>query len=328
MRSFGLVALMLVATCTQAAPAVANPSPSPTPVASLCKLPVWWSTDQEIHVGFVSMPDGAFTDAGLVALLRPTSNTLSSVEFYGATYLSASNSWLKVNQNLVSPDGTQIAFWEAGNNISEIRVLNATSHDERVIYRGATMYIPIAFKSDGIYLVHAINPRQGSFEKLYRLDPAGGTPQLVPGSDRHMYQYGWVLIADGAAWGIDFVAQGSNYLYSVVRLDLASANVTTWVDGKDKMFWPEGVDRRHRLFAAPYEGPQWRVDSPGQAVELQAPEKIQFGNGIGGPTPVVDSVGAWVPGRGGVWLFADGHEAKKFAVGTTSEPVAPAGPCT
>jgi hypothetical protein len=332
MRSFGPIAFILLAACTQATPAVATPSPSTTPtatpVASLCKLPVWWSAGQDIHSGFVSVPDGAFSDSGILPLLRPTSNTLSSVEFYGAAYLGSSKSWLKVNRDLVSPDGTQIAFWESGNSNSEIRVLNVASHDERVIYRGTTMFIPIAFKSDGIYVIHAINPRQGSFEKLYLLDAGGGTPQLVPGSDRHMYQYGWVLIADGAAWGIDNQVQDSKYLYSVLRLDLATSKVTTWLEGQDKMPWPQAVDSQHRLYTAPYEGPMWRVDSPGRAIELRAPEQIQFSGGIGVASPVVDSIGVWFSGREGVWLYADGLEAKKVALAVSAnEPVRPAGPC-
>jgi hypothetical protein len=290
-------------------------------------LPVWWSAGQDIHAGFVSVPDGAFTDSGTLPLLRPTSNTLSSVEFYGAAYLNASNSWLKVNRDLVSPDGTQIAFWEADSTTSEIRVLNVASREERVIYRGTTVYIPIAFNSDGIYLVNAIHLRQGSLEKLYRLNPAGGMPQLVPGSDHHMYQWGWVLIADGAAWGIDNQVQGSTYLYSVLRLDLATSKVTTWLEGQDKMAWPQAVDSQHRLYAATYDGPLWRVDSPGRAVELRAPEQIQFSGGIGVAGPVVDSIGVWFSGQGGIWLYADGRNPRKFTVGPT-DTVWPAGPCT
>jgi hypothetical protein len=331
-RYFGLIAFILAAACTQDAPAVATPSssatPPPRPVASICKLPVWWSADQDIHAGFVSVPDGAFTDAGILPLLRPTSNTLSSVEFYGAGYVSASKSWLKVNRDLVSPDGTQIAFWADDSATSEIRVLNVASREERVLYRGTTLYIPIAFNSDGIYLVNAIHLRQGSFEKLYRLDPAGGMPQLVPGSDRHMYQWGWVLIADGAAWGIDNQVQGSTYLYSVLRLDLATSKVTTWLEGQDKMPWPQAVDSQHRLYAAAYDGPLGRVDSPGRTVELRSPEQIQFSGGIGVAGAVVDSIGVWFSGREGVWLFQDGHDAMKVALPVSAnEPVRPAGPC-
>jgi hypothetical protein len=335
MRSLGLVVLLMVAACSQPAPsaatAKASPSATPaaTPGASVCQLPVWWSADQDIHAGFVSVPDGAFTDVGILPLLRPTSNSLSSLEFYGAVYLRTSKSWLKVNRDLVSPDGTQIAFWESdtSTDYSEIRVINVASHDERVIYRGTTMYIPIAFRPDGIYLVHAIRLRQGSFEKLYRLDPAGGTPQLVPGSDRHMYQYGWVLIADGAAWGIDYLAQGNDFKYSVIRLDLATATATSWIEGQPKIVWPEGVDGEHRLYAAPYDGPLFRVDSPGHAVELVAPEGSQFAGGIGVPSPVVDSMGVWFSGRASVWLYAVGHDAKKFEIAAKAS-VWPAGPCT
>jgi len=320
-RSFGLIALILLTACSQPTPpnATASPSATPAPVASLCKLPVWWAIDQDIHSGFVSVPDGAFTDAGILPLLPET---------YGGTYLSSSKSWLRASRELVSPDGTQIVYWRAAPSFSEGHVFNVASGADRIVYSGTTLFFPIAFKSDAIYLVHAINPRQGAFEKLYRLDPAGGTPKLVPGSDRHMYQYGWVLIADGAAWGIDNLVQGNDYRYSVLRLDLSTSQISSWVEGQNKMFWPQGVDIQHRLYAAPYNGPLWRIDSPGHMVELPSPEPMDFGNAIGGPLGFAsDSMGAWFSGHGAVWLYPDGRDPKKIAVAANGQ-VWPAGPCS
>jgi hypothetical protein len=249
-------------------------------------------------------------------------------ETYGGTYISSSKWWLRAGRDLVSSDGTKYTYWKADPSLSEIHVVDVTSGADRTIYSGKTLMIPIAFKSEAIYLVHGTNIRQGAFEKLYRLDPVGGTPQLVSGSDRHMYQGGWVLIADGAAWGIDNRAQGNGYVYSVLRLDLTSSQVTTWIEAQNDMFWPQSVDRQHRLYAAPFSGPLWRVDSPGRNVELPSPEHINFVGGIGGPnTSVVDSNGVWFSGQAGVWLYPEGKETKKFAVGP-NDAVYPAGPCT
>jgi hypothetical protein len=319
MRSLGLVAIILMSGCSHQATEPSISSPSPTAATASCKLPVWWSVGQDVHGGFVSVPDGAFADAGVLPMLPET---------YGGTYISSSKWWLRAGRDLVSSDGTKYTYWKADPSLSEVHVVDVASGTDRTIYSGKTLMIPIAFKSEAIYLVHGINIRQGAFEKLYRLDPAGGTPQLVSGSDRHMYQYGWVLISDGAAWGIDYLAHGNNYVYSVLRLDLATSQVTTWVEGQNKMFWPQGVDRQHRLYAAPYNGPLWRIDSPGQVVELPSPEQMYFGNAIGGPnSSIADSMGVWFSGQGGVWLYADGHDPKKFTVGPT-DTVWPAGPCT
>lgn len=318
-----IVLLLLTAGCSQPASGADTASPPAThaqaPVASLCNLPVWWSVGGDVHAGFVSVPDGGFTDAGLLPLLPET---------YGGAYLSSSKSWLRASRDLVSPDGTQIVYWKAAPSNSEIHVFNVASGADRVVYSGTTLFMPIAFESDTIYLVHVINPRQGAFEKLYRLDLTGGPPQLVSGSDRHMYQYGWVLISDGAAWGIDYVAQGENYMFSVLRLDLATSQVTTWVEGQNTMFWPQGVDTGHRLYAAGYYGPLWQIDSAGHHVELPTAQQMYFGNAIGGPSSfAANSRGVWFAGQGGVWLYKDGQEPSKFAVGP-DDTVWPAGPCT
>jgi hypothetical protein len=209
-----------------------------------------------------------------------------------------------------------------------VHVVDVATGADHIVYSGKPLFVVVSFQADAIYLAHAINPRQGAFELLFRLDPAGGTPQLVSGSDRHMYQWGWVLVADGAAWGIDNLVRGSSFLYSVIRLDLATSQTTTWVQDQNDMFWPQAVDSKHRLYAAPYNGPLWQVDAPSHVVQLSSPEQMSFGNAIGGPSSgVTDSTGVWFSGRGGVWLYSDGHDPKKLAVGP-DDTVWPAGPCT
>lgn len=319
MRYIGLVAAVLVAGCSQPGSGASSASPTQTSAASLCRLPVWWGVGQDIRAGFVSVPGGAFTDAGILPPVIPNTS--------GGTYLSSSKRWLRASRALVSPDGTQVVYWKTDPQRAEVHVFNVASRDDRMVYSGTDAFFPIAFTSDRIYLQGVINLKQGSVKNLYRLAPAGGIPQLVTGSDRRMHPSGWSLVADGAAWGIDTQDSGGNsgYYFFVLRLDLATAQVTTWVDRQlDKMFYPQGVDGKHRLYAAPARGPMWRVDSPGHWVELP----LQFPNGTVGPTFAVDDwVGAWFSGQGGVWLYADGQDPKKFAV-PTSETVWPAGPCT
>ncbi len=267
----------------------------------------------------MSWPGGAVTDVGIV----PPYPLIS-----GSAYDAGSHKWLPVSRELVSPDGTRYAYWKGSGSNSEVHVVDVATGADRTVYSGVLLYVIIAFESDGLYLVHAINPRQGAFEKLYRLDPASGTLMLVPGSDRHMYQYGWVLISDGAAWGIDVLIQGDAYSYSVLRLDLATNQVTHWLDGQPTMFWPIGTDNMHRLYVAGNQQQLWRLGSPGQVDGLANPGLVTPSAGIGDPSGFVsDSEGVWIAGQGGVWLYSVTGGPKQFQVGPPDATVWLAGPC-
>ena len=233
-----------------------------------------------------------------------------------------------MNRALLSPDGRQYAYFASEASASTVHVLDVATNTDTTVYRGSTLYFPIAFESEGIYLVHAVAPRQGAFEKLYRLDPSGGTPQLVPGSDRHMYQWGWVMIAYGAAWGIDTRVQGNTYFYSVLRLDLATSRVTQWFEGPaDKLFWPLGVDGKRRLFVADQDH-LIRVDQPGLSVSQPDGGPVTGFDGPGqAPVFASDARGAWFASTGGVWLYPGNGAPEKFTVGPSDAMVAPAGPC-
>lgn len=330
MRAVGVIAVLILMACgpTTSAGAVhsnVTPPPPATAVVSLCRLPVWWGgAGGDVHAGFVSVPDGTFTDAGVLPLGTQI-NGLGGA--YGGAYIA--QRWVRAGRPAVSPDGSRYAYWTADPSHGEVHVVDVASGSDRVAYSGATQYIIVGYESDAIYLAHIINARQGAFEHLYRLDPAGGTPQLVLGSDRHMYQWGWVLVADGAAWGIDNRVSGTDYIYSVLRLDLATGQVTEWMEGpQGKMFWPLGVDAGHRLYAAPYAGPLWRVERPGQPVELPTPAQTYFSGAIGGPSSFAsDAVGVWISGQGSIWLYADGNDPKQFTVGSPGETTYPAGTC-
>jgi hypothetical protein len=309
-------------------------TPTPTPQAT-CRLPVWWpenptSTGVDIHAAFVSIPDGGVSDAGVIPQLSLSLPGLASVESYGATYEPASNQWVHADRVYLSPDGKRLAYWTStGINDNSVHVLDLATGIDHLLYSGSTLFIVIAYEPEGIYLVHGIAPRQGAFEKLYLLDPAGGAPALVPGSDRHMYQYGWVLISDGAAWGIDFRVEGTAYIYSVVRLDLATGQATKWLEGTpDDAPNPLGTDAKHRLYAGDYKSTLWRIAEPGKVEMLPNPGPVVGGGALGASTSFVsDSLGVWFAGRGGVWLYRDAGEPKLFTVGPQNADVSPAGPC-
>src|SRR5260370_10728530 len=212
MRAVGVIALIVLAACTEPSAQTPSPSsrPSPTPTAqAACRLPVWWpanptATSVDIHAAFVSIPDGVITDVGVLPEPPTSPQGLASVQTYAATYESASNRWVRVDRAFLSPEGTSFAYWTStGSNDNSVHVVDVATSVDRTIYRGSTLFIVIGFEAKGIYLVHGIAPRQGAFANLYLLDPAGGIPRLVPGSARHMYQDGWGDLSGGARWGID-----------------------------------------------------------------------------------------------------------------------------
>lgn len=319
MRALVIFAVIAITACgpqTTAQPSPVAHSPSPTG----CSIPVWWAgAGSDVHAGFVSVPDGTFKDAGVLPEAAGGG--------YGGTYDRATGKWIRASRPMVSPDGSRYTYWTADPSHEDIHVVDVATGADHVAYSGAIPYIVIGFESDAIYVAHIINVRQGAFERLYRLDPSGGTPQLVPGSDRHMYQWGWVLIADGAAWGIDNRPAANDYIYSVLRLNLSTAQVTEWIEGPT-MLWPQGVDGSHRLFAAAFSGPLWRVDAPGHTVQLESPSQVFFSGYPGAPSSfAADRRGVWFSGKGAVWLYSDAQPPKLFIVGPATEDVYPAGTC-
>jgi len=323
-RAFGLVALMVLTGCSsQPGTPVTSVMPSAS-VQAACKLPVYWDVNRpsppglDLHTGFVSVPDGAVTELGILPGL-PIAN--------GATYDAGSNKWFGTDRQLLSPDETRYTYWAADPAADEIHVVDIATGRDRIIYNGPTLYIPISFEQDVIYLVHAINLRQGAFEKLYRVDPVGGALTLVPGSDHHMYR-GWGLISDGAAWGIDYRVQGDTYVYSVLRLDLATAVVTPWMEGPPgDQILPVGIDRLHRLYVSDHQQ-LWRLGAPGQGEMLADGGQVSGAGDVGSSTTFVsDSQGVWFAGRGSVWFYSDTEPPRRFAAGPSDADVFPAGPC-
>ncbi|GAC1475977.1 MAG: hypothetical protein PVSMB3_16770 [Candidatus Dormibacteraceae bacterium] len=326
MRPLVALSLLLLVACDT--PQATAPTSTATRSASAqlaCRLPVWWTENipsppsLQANTTFVRVPDGA------VSTLMPLPDHRGGS---GGTYLSASQRWIGTDRKHISPDETRYAYTTQAQANYEVHVVDIATGADRVVYSGPTLFIVIAFESDTIYVVHGVRPRQGSYENLYRLDPAGGEPALVPGSNRHMYQFAWVLVSDGAAWGIDVRIDGNVYNYSILRLDLATSQVTQWGESSPgDMFWPLGTDSKHRLYLGDNQQ-LLRLGSPGQVDRLPNPGPIGQAGNVGGPGGLVsDSRGVWFPGRGSVWLYTETQPPKQFVVGAPTETVWPAGPC-
>jgi len=259
---------------------------------------VYWEANTpagiEIRAAYLSVPDGTVSQV-------TTPPPLPFV--FGAVFDVPSKTWLGVDRSQLSPDGMRYVYWKGSPGSSEVHVVDLATRSDHTVYRGAELFIPIAFASDAIYLVHAINLRQSAFEKLYRLDPKGGLPTLVPGSDGHMYQYGWTKISGGAAWGLDNRVEGSNYTYLVERLDLTSGTAIQWLEGPaNQQFAPLGTDAMSRLYVS--DGFEvWRVARPGLVEKLLSPQRT-LGALTFGATMVNDKHGAWFSARGGVYFLS------------------------
>ena len=331
-RSIALV--LLVASCdlpTQ--PPIASPSPSTA--AAPCRLPVWWgeATGLGVHGAFVTVPGGAVTDAGTIPQPPQLTPTLLSSYYRGATYLAKTGTWVGVSGTVLSPGGDRMVYptYTGPPDTYEVHLLTLATGAERVLQRGADQYIPIAFEAGWIYLVRPVANKGDVPENLYRLNPAGGTPELIKGNHRHAFPWAWAVIADGAAWGFEMRGEDTSHHYAILRLDLATHAVTEWFDGPADMDLSiQGVDTRHRLYVASLDHLN-RIDLPTQVSELLDDPPVAVVGGYA-PPPVLasDARGAWIGTSGGVRLYPLDAAPTTYAVGPPPESgaiVLPAGPC-
>jgi hypothetical protein len=316
-RTLSALAIVAVAACTQQSSP--PPTASVTITAVACRLPVWWYTGQ-MNVAFVTVPSGIRSGAGSFRDRQPGLAP-------GASYTS--QGWLPVPRKDLSPDGSRYVFWEGTAADEVISVATVGTGSISIAFHGPGLYIPIAFASDGIYLVKWADTFGRSpddqFQNLYRLDPAGPAPQLVRGSNR---QVAWSLIADGAAWGVnDALDASGGYIRSILRLDLLTSEVTTWLKQANKDPWPLGVDARHRLFVRSASR-LWRVDAAGSAVDLPWEPIVEAFGPTGFDTGFVSGPeGVWLPGRGGIWLYGGAQQRRYFIAGAPDLTTYPAGSC-
>jgi hypothetical protein len=310
MRAIALAALILLSACGGGAvpsnPTQSSPKASPSPVAE-CRLPVTWGGASPGHA-FMSYPGGELTQAAD-----------AKGDVYDATY----QRWVPGPRELVSPDGSQYAYWSFSNPNYQVHVVDVASGLDRVVYDGATNYWPIAF-ADRIYLEHAINLRQNSAEGL-RLDPAGGgTPVRVPGSELRP-QARWTVVGGGSAWGLNNIGGNQQITNTVVQLDLATSTITEWLHEPENLqLSPIGLDDQGRLYISDnYQ--LWRLDSPNVEERLLNPPPV-----AGQVTMYIfasDAHGEWMGGYGGVWHYSDAAGARQVSAASNQVLVAPAGPC-
>jgi hypothetical protein len=272
-------------------------------------VPVAWNHGSESHRAFVTYPGGHIDEVGQTS---------------GDVYDAQRQRWVQGPQELISPDGSRYTYWSyLTNPIGAIHVVDVVSGADRIIYDGATNYWPIAFASDGIYVLHAINIKQNAFEGLFRLDPAGGTPVQVHGSEL-LPQATWTLISSGSAWGWDLQPGTQQFVFRIHQLDLATGTVTDWLNEPMGPGPPIGLDAQGRLYLTDFYE-LWRLDAPNVEENLLKPPPVSGRVSLN--TFVADATGEWMGSWGGLWHYSDAQGARRVSLGTDQDMVTPAGPC-
>src|SRR2546423_9291868 len=95
MRGLGLIAILILGSCSGAPVATPASSLPPGTAAAACRMPVYWGENTpagpKTHAAFVRIPGAAVADAGMV---QPPANDSGATDVLGATYDRISRRWL------------------------------------------------------------------------------------------------------------------------------------------------------------------------------------------------------------------------------------------
>ncbi len=328
---------LLVAGCATANKPVPGPS-SNSPAASIaasgspdagaisCRLPVAGANaGNGTPLGFIELPSGAFqadSTTGIVydsaARVPKTTQTPVLYGDSGATYDRAAGRWVPVAPAQVLGDGSAYVYTReasATQAVNEIHLVNVATATDRIIYNQGA-YDAIAYRPEGIYLVHHLNGTDAA-NGLWLLDPVSGSIKGYPAGA----QGTWIAIAAGGAWS--YSVDGNRFGSSgFARLDLGTGTVATWYTATSSVQPPQsgsrvvrviGFDRGEHPIVEIYtlggNTPEvWLLTSPSQATRVR-------GLTLGDYTPppgVTDIHGAWVVGLDGVYLYG-GNGSQRMA---------------
>lgn len=244
--------LLLLASCSPPSSAAATNSPAPLASAAGCLLPIYWfegDVPSTPHTGFFQYPKGGVQSESTMVVRSPNTSFVAPA----ATYDRVVGRWLPVTPNAISPDGLSFAYAEydivtltgtkttaamagAIATTGRVRVVDARTGADRIVFSGSPTYRVVGFTSDGLYLANVLLTMDGLFASgLFLMPHASGAPQPVAGGSEPMDRGGWEV--EGAyAWGSEFATGGSiTGGNRVLSLDLRTGAIQTW------MTWPEGV---------------------------------------------------------------------------------------
>ncbi len=371
MRSFPAVLIALAVACSQTGPpeamkstpspartAIVNPSPSPvsgdlplTQVSFFCRLPVMRTPGTSYLGGFVTFPSARFafdssgsmhseqtggltTDAA--PMLHGAGVTLAGVAFYDL----AQHRWVPAGPSQSTPDGALYAYatWDPANfNKGQVHVVNVAQATEKTfdvaVPANAMGFTVADFDAAGIYLV------ANQFEQLpvgiWLMDP-------TTGAVRQLAQVGPVFaISGGYAWlaGIDQrdpsppqLRRSGTASNSVIRVNLANGDKTTWFYRPGREVWLMGFDSAGRPIVnvsdpsgSTDQSETWVAGGPGDSGVLIHAGSLYLA------APQADGDRIWFGNYSGIYLFSPAHGLQKVAAFNdlkTAEAVLPAGFCT
>ena len=121
MRGLGLIAILILGSCSGAPVATPASSLPPGTAAAACRMPVYWGENTpagpKTQAAFVRLPDGAVADVGMV---QPPANDSGATDVLGATYDRASGRWLPARPAAVSPDASHYAYISGGVHLVDV----------------------------------------------------------------------------------------------------------------------------------------------------------------------------------------------------------------
>jgi len=317
-----LALLLVLAACSansgaQASPVATSSSSAKAQYAFICSVPVlWFNQDPRVDgkTGFVNFPAGSLSTSTAI-LPAPAQLTLSF------SYDQAVKRWLGVRHEAIAPDGLHYAYAEydppgpndgkaAIGSAGRVHVTDAQTGADRVIYSGSPTFSVVDFTASGLYLARFGASIGGSGRRgLYLIDPAGGTPRLVPASDVQLDAGGWQVLNGGGAWGTRFSEGGAMWSGNeLVRLDMTTGEIVTWLTvPTDEALTVLGFDAGRPLVTS-----RLAITSTGQSAQISVrlmagPEQSRQLYSSDATAPgelgVADSHGIWMGGAGSIWLY-------------------------
>jgi len=198
---------------------------SPSPSAAACRLPV-----------VVSDVDGTNTRPAFLSL------STGSIEFVtggeGGIYDAPLGRWVVADRRGLAPNGLTYAYVDGDTTMSRVHLVDLLTGIDRVITSGGPWAI-VGLRSDDLYLMKLVygppSPAFGSVstpQGLWMMPLTGGAPRRLTSDHRS-----WSAVGTSAAWGSEFNAadpqpyggDGGFAPNQIVRLDLATADVATWL---------------------------------------------------------------------------------------------------
>jgi hypothetical protein len=317
MRRLAWLALLLVACSAQPPVTATSPGATPSPVS--CRLAVIAGTRGQgsgpQQAGFLSLPGMTFTPA------------LDAGD--GMFYDGPLKRWVPAGPPALASDGLTYAIVAGDTKLSRLYLVDLRTGGEVLLATGGPWQV-VGIEPDAVYVMrieYVESPAYGQLpisHGLWRVPRDGGPPVALTSDSTD-----WQILGSGAAWGggstLD-VAGGPN---DVVRLDLATRQLTTWFSPgmRSRVI---AVDRSSAILvmSEAADDELWRVTSPGRAVKVWS-----------GTT---DVLGPWYPAAndGDVVWFSSRSGTPAWAIfryspdrglqqvaSFTDHPVSVAGPC-